>query len=200
MEGLPETIQLSATSSNATCIASLVQLTRDLAQIKIDATWWALPGVSKTLRQQENDHTWQWAKRIGELRNNRWHEAVAVTTEDTEVQGAILYQFNATSFVDASKPAVFVEALATAPRNRPWLVGHANYSGIGTGLLFRAVCHSYLQGYEGRVNLMAFDDSRTLAFYEHRGFEVVGHEEGLPLLELSQETAYTWLRKDGYEV
>lgn len=156
--------------------------------------------VSKTLRQQENDHHWQWAKRIGELRNNRWFEAVAAVTDDSEVQGAILYQFNANSFVDDSKLTVFVEAMATAPRNRPWLVQNASYRGVGTKLLFKAVCNSYVQGYEGRVNLLAFDDERTLTFYQHRGFELVGYDDELPMLELKQEAAYRWLRKEGYEV
>ncbi len=51
-------------------------------------------------RKKENDHDWKWAKRLGELRNDRWHEAVAAQTDDGDLQGEILYLTNAKSFIE----------------------------------------------------------------------------------------------------
>ncbi len=134
------------------------------------------------------------------MKNDRWYEAVAVQTDDENVQGAILYWLNTTSFIDQGQGAVYVQALATAPRNRPWLVSAPLYRGTGDALLFRAVVHSYLLGLKGIVNLEAFDDPRLLKFYERRGFSVVGREDELPKLELGATEAASWLREGGFEI
>lgn len=201
MEGLPERIELANVATGATITANLVTLTRHLAQDELDSKWWELPGVSKSERRGENDHSWNWAKRLGELRNDRWHEAVAAQTDDGDIQGAILYWINGKSLVEEERGAVHVEALATAPRNRPWLAPSALYRGVGEGLLLRAAAHSYLLGLEGRTNLIAFDDARTISFYENRGFAVVGRDDDdLPMLELTPGAARDWLREEGYDL
>lgn len=201
MHQLPDRIRLIKVADNTIVTATIVKLTRNLAQAKIDGNWWEMLGVSTVKRQQEDDHNWRWAKRVGELKNDRWHEAVAVQTEDDNVQGAILYRLNTKSFVEQGQGAVYVEALATAPRNRPWLVASTLYRGVGENLLLRAVIHSYSLGLEGRVNLVSFNSPRTITFYEKRGLIVVGYEDdGLSQLELAPNAATAWLREEGYDI
>ncbi len=200
MDDLPDRIELLKTVDGTAVAEKVGKLTRRLAQERIDSKWWELPEVSKRQRRQENDHHWQWAKRVGELKNDRWHEAVAAQTDDDDVQGAILYWVNTKSFVDERLGAVQVEALATAPRNRPWLVESPLYRGVGEALLLRAVIHSYLLKLDGRVNLIAFEDPRTIAFYKRRGFVAAGYDGDLPRFELTSIAGTEWLREEGYDL
>lgn len=201
MDQLPDRIELIRVADGRPVTATIARLTRDLAQAKIDGNWWKSLGVSTIRRQQEDDHHWRWAKRIGELKNDRWHEAFAVQTDDDNVQGAILYWLNAKSFSEKAQGAVYVEALATAPRNRPWLVTSPEYRGVGETLLLRAVRDSYSLGLKGRVNLVAFDNPRTHTFYQNRGLTLVGHDDdGLPRFELAPNAATAWLREEGYDI
>jgi hypothetical protein len=141
---LPNEIDLVRAADNHIVQARFVRLTRPVAKVKIDATWWQDLGPSTEMRKKENDNSWHWAKRLGELRNDRWHESFAIETQDGNIQGAILYWLNTRSFVESEKGAVYLEALATAPRNRPWLVSSPLYRGVGENLLLRAAVHSYI--------------------------------------------------------
>jgi len=200
MEGLSDSITLLAAADGTTVQATVVPLTRHVARTRIDSRWWRLPGVSTAARKAEDDRAWQWAKRIGQLRHEKWYEAVAVQTSDGEVQGAMVYRLDAKSLVDASLGAVNIEALATAPRNRPRLVQDPLYRGVGTGLLLRAICHSYMLGFKGRVNLLAFDRPETIGFYIRRGFQITPLKEDGPFLEITPERAAEWLRREGYKI
>jgi GNAT superfamily N-acetyltransferase len=193
-------IEITRAIDNTIVTAKLVKLTRSLAQREIDAKWWVLPPGSKSKRELEGDHSWKWSKIIGELRNNRWCEAFAVQTDDDEIQGSILYRLNTTSFVNKTEGAIYVQGLATAPRNRPWLVASPAYRGVGEELLLKAVRHSYSIGFQGRVNLIAFDEPKTINFYQKRGFSIVRHDEELPQLELEPGAATAWLRREGYDL
>jgi hypothetical protein len=63
-------------------------------------------------------------------------------------------------------------------------------------LLLRSVCHSYLLGLGGRVNLMSLPNERTRQFYEHRGFTRLGeNDEGMVEFELDEAAAQTWLSR-----
>lgn len=198
MDDLPEGIEVASAADGSSASANLVRLARRLAQERVDGKWWDLPGTSKKVRQQENDYHWKWAKRIGELKNDRLHEAVAVQTDDGDIQGAILYWINGKSYIDEGQGSVSVEALATAPRNRPWLVQSPRFRGVGEVLLLRAVIHSDALGLRGRTNLVAFNDAKTVAFYQNRGFAVVGNDDDLPIMELAPDAAQSWLRNEGY--
>lgn len=200
MEGLPASVDLTKVADDTIVTANLVPLTRGLAHERIDSKWWELPGVSKEKKRAENDYHWKWAKRLGEIRNDRWHGAVAIQTDDGDVHGAMVYWVNGVSFVESEKGAIRVEALATAPRNRPWLVKSPLYRGVGERLLLWASAQSYLLGFEGRVNLVAFDEKRTISFYLSRGFEEVGYEDELPRFELSRRAALDWLQEQGFEL
>lgn len=205
MDTVPETIELIRNADSAIIESSVVTLTRKLAQSEIDTKWWQIPEVSKGTRSQENDHGWQWAKRLGELRDDRWHSALAVQTDDGRIQGAILYHLDTRSFIETDAGAVYIEAVATAPRNRPWLVSTPVYRGVGSGLLLCAVMHSYKLGLGGRVNLLSAEDSRTIEYYKRRGFAPAGYDddagnEPLPRFELDTDSAQSWLREEGYEL
>lgn len=203
MDPLPCPVELREVASGRTISATLVRLTRQLAKLGIDSKWWELPDVSKSRRAEEIDNSWQWAKKVGELSTDRWHEMTAVQTADDRVQGAIYYRLDTRSFIDRELGAVYVEAIATAPRNRQNLVETPEYRGVGCALLLRAVIHSYELGFGGRVNLQASDDPDRIAFYENRGFQVVGDEgtgeNRLVMMELTPEAAAVWLAKEGYE-
>src|SRR5262245_27907003 len=141
MDRLPGGVTISRVSDGSEVSAPIVELTRDLAKRQIDAKWWAIPDVSKRKREKENDHQWNWTKSVGVIRNSRWHEAIAIQTTDSEVQGAMIYRTDARSLINPDFGTIAVEALATAPRNRPWLVDDPKFRGVGEGLLLRAVCH-----------------------------------------------------------
>ena len=193
---VPETIELIRVADDEIVKASVVTLTRKLAQVEIDTKWWQIPDVSQAKRSQESDHSWRWAERLGQLRGRQWFSALAVQTDDRRIQGAILYRSDALSFVEAGVGAVHIEAVATAPRNRSWLVSAPVYRGVGSGLVFCAVLHSYQLGLGGRVNLVSVNDRRTTDFYNHLGFTQAGDdgEEGeeklpKPLLNVERSAA-----------
>lgn len=196
----PQQIELIRVEDGLVELATVTQLTRDLAKAKIDGSWWNLKEVATLDRKKENDNHWKWAKRIGELRSHRWHEALCVQTSDGDIQGAILYRLDTTSFVSPEVGAIYVEGLATAPRNRPWLVDSPKYRGVGEHLLLTAIRHSYELGFKGRTNLLPFDDERTIKFYRKKGFEVVGREDELVQMELGPEGALALLRGEGYDL
>lgn len=202
MDTLPDTCILTSVRDGLSVEATIVKLTRDLATREVDGKWWHLEGTSAGARSQEIDHRWQWRKLVGGVQNKHWYESVAIQTMDGVLQGAMVYVINAKSFVDESLGAVYIEALATAPHNRPWVVKSPLYRGVGESLLTRAVIHSYQLGLEGRVSLMASSEERTVSFYNNRGFAIVGYEDNeecSPKLELSSQAALSWLEREGYE-
>jgi len=199
MHELPSVIRLLDCWTGEECEARLVELTRKLAAAKIDGTWWKLKGVTKNKREREGDHHWVWRKLVGEHRNDLAWEFVAVQTKDDEIQGAIGYRIDAKSFLDAASTTVYVDRIAAAPRNRPWLMANPRCRGVGSGLLLRAVCHSYILGLAGRVSLASLPSERTRAFYDRKGFIITGEDEhGLVRYELSAEAAQRWLQQEGY--
>jgi len=198
MDGLPSRITLVDWRSGQECAARLVRLTRELAATKIDGQWWQIAAKPGARCDQEGDHHWVWRKLVGEHRNDLAWEFVAAQTEDEEVQGASCYRIDFRSYLAPELTTVFVDRFAVAPRNRRWLVDNPIYGGVGKGLLLRVVCHSYLLGLGGRVNLVSLPSERTRQFYERRGFIAVGEDdEGLEY-ELTDQVAKRWLQEEGY--
>lgn len=199
---LPAKVQITDATTGECVDANLIELTTRIAKKSIDCKWWVLPDVDKKRRVQENDHHWQWGKRLGRLTNDKWHRALGIETSEKSIEGAILYWFNTKSEVHQDEGAVYVESLATAPHNRKTLVKTPAFRGIGETLLFHAVFESYNYGFGGRVNLRSFNEQSTIAFYENRHFEIVGYDgdgnERLPILELSPVAAECWLKSEGY--
>ena len=111
----------------------------------------------------------------------------------------MLYRIDAKSQIEEGEGAVYVDRLAAAPRNRPWLAEPPKYRGAGTVLLLAAVRHSYSLGLGGRVWLTSLPSERTRAFYAKRGFlPIFEAEDGMIDFELPSAKAETWLTSEGY--
>ena len=52
-------------------------------------------------------------------------------TDDGNIQGAALYYLNGMSYLEPDAGSVFADRLATAPRNRDWLVAEPACRGVG---------------------------------------------------------------------
>lgn len=195
---LPNDVSIFSVRRDAFVKAKLVRLDRTISAKQIDGTWWKLD-VSKTLRSKEGDHHWEWRKLVGEHRNNATWDALGIQRSDGSVEGAILYRIDAKSQIEKGKGSVYVDRIATAPQNRPWLSDPPKYKGIGSVLLLAAVRHSYLLGLEGRVWLSSLPSEKTRAFYEAKGFNVIFEEpDGMIDFELPAAAAQEWLKKEGY--
>jgi GNAT superfamily N-acetyltransferase len=195
---LPDNIAILNVQRNSLVRAKLVPLTRELAATEIDGAWWKIP-VSKKLRESEGDHHWVWRKLVGLYRNRLAWDIVAVQSASGAVEGAMLYRIDARSQIQTGEGAVYVDRLATAPRNRPWLGDPPKYRGIGKVLLLAAVRHSYLLGLGGRVWLTSLPTEKTRRFYENRGFQVIfENEDGTIDYELPAEVSRQWLKSEGY--
>lgn len=195
---LPEDVRIFNVQRGAAVRARLVELTRKLAASEIDGTWWKIP-VSKTSRDAEDDHHWEWRKLVGETRNNLAIEALAVQSASGAIEGTTLYRIDAKSQLEPGNGAVYVSRLATAPRNRPWLVDSPKYKGIGTVLLLASVRHSYSLGLGGRVWLTSLPSEQARDFYHKRGFEVIfQNPDGTIDFELPADKAQQWLKREGY--
>lgn len=189
-----EEIQIWRISQNRTVKAAIVELTRDIAQTKIDGRWWNLVDVPKSKRKEENDNKWNWTKNVGLHRNQLLWECVAVLSSENEIEGAMIVRFDVKSRIESDKGCVYVDLLATSPRNREWLVTQPVYKGIGTELLYWAVRKSFELGFDGRVALDAVPKPKTLEFYQNRKFQkVFPIYDELIGYELSAENAGTWV-------
>ena len=197
MFNLPDKVTLTDVVRKSECDASIVSLTREIAKHQMDAAWWQIGG-SKSDRQKEGDHAWSWTRIVGEVRQDRFANLVAVQTPDGEIQGAIKYLFDGESLLEPGEPSIFVEYLAAAPQNREWLVNPPKYRGVGTALVFYAVCDSWISGRQGRVTLVSLSSEKTREFYTRRGFsEVSTLEDGNVEFEMTSIAAERWLRQRG---
>ena len=195
---LPDDVTLFSIQQNSDVRARLVRLTRNLAADRIDGEWWKIE-VPKRLRAQEVDHHWLWRQIVGQNRNDRSWESLAVESEGGAIEGAIAYRIDALSRIESGAGAIYADRLAAAPRNRPWLVSAPSYQGVGTALLLATVRHSYLLGLGGRVALASVPSERTRGFYARRGFQVTfEQEDGMIDFELPAATAVAWLEEEGY--
>lgn len=198
MFNLPEEVHILNVAKNVRVKAKLIRLTRDLAATEIDGTWWNLP-ASRSVRKEEGDHHWLWRKIVGANHAKLTWEALAVQSASGAIEGAIAYRIDAGSRLQPGDGAVYVDRIATAPRNRPWVLEPPKYRGIGSVLLLAAVRHSYLLGLGGRVWLTSLPSERTQKFYQDRGFEVIFEDEdGMIDFELPAVAAEKWLKKRGF--
>jgi GNAT superfamily N-acetyltransferase len=198
MIDLPEDVYLLDVATNIPAKAQLVRLTRELASQEIDGKWWHLP-VSKSVRRKDGDNHWNWRRIVGFSDRNGAGEALAVQSHEGEIEGAIVYRIDAKSQLQPGAGAIYVEYIAAAPRNRPWVVEPPIYQGIGTILLLAAVRHSYLLGLRGRVWLSSLPSEHTRNFYRNRGFEMLFKDaDGIMGMELPEAAAAKWLMEKGF--
>ncbi len=179
--------------------AKLVRLTPDAAREKIDNLWWDEPNLPVTPRREADRH-WYWETIARQYGTDSLHSCVGIVSAQEYWEGAMAYAFDAKSRLKSGAGSVYVGWLASAPRNRPWLVGQPEYKGIGSALLYFAVKESYSAGLGGRVTLESLPTAATLAFYAHKGFirtDLSQTVTGLVDYELPQAAALAWLRKEG---
>jgi hypothetical protein len=194
---LPVPVRLRDCRAHVDVVAQLVELTTKLAKLKVDAAWWSNLGISGSRRRQEGDHGWNWANRIGQFHNHLLVECAAVQTPDGDVQAAIIYRLDGRSVLLPEAGAVYVDRLATAPRNRPKLVPAPLYRGAGTNLLRWAAYHSYQLGFGGRLVLASLPNPDTIDFYRALGFQETETEvHGMVVYELEPELAQRLIGKD----
>lgn len=187
---LPASVALSRCETGESVLARIVDLPAKLAKTRMGAAWWRGLGVSKSRREREEDHHWNRAKLIGLSRNDLFVESVAVQTVDENVQGAMIYRLNGRSVLLPGAPAVVIDRLATAPRNRGWVVSDPMYRGAGTALTRWAAYHSYHLGFDSRPVLAAIPCPGTVAFYESLGFRATDAvEEDMVIYELEPAPA-----------
>jgi len=176
--------------------AQIVELTAKVAKTKMGAAWWSNLGVSKSVREQEGDHHWDWAAEIGKHRNSLAVESVAVESPNGDLQAAMIYRVDGQSTLEPGAGAVFIDRLATAPRNRDWLVDSPAFRGGGTTLLSWAAYQSYALGLAGRVVVATLPSPRSIAFYKSAGFKAVKSEkDGMDVFELESAAALNKIKQ-----
>jgi len=197
MLGLPEHVTLKDVENDCECIASVISLDRKLAKSAVDGDWWQKSDFLP-LRKGEGDRSWDWAKITGECRTDGFADTLAIQTADGAIQAAMKVLADGESILEAGKPSVFVQYLATAPWNRKWLVQPAKYRGAGSALLLQAVCYSWNLGFGGRVTLLSKPSERTREFYEKRSFTQISKaDDDMIEFELEPPAAERWLRDMG---
>jgi len=192
---LPTHIELTQCSTGTKELGLIETLNREVAKQEIDAVWWSnLEGVLRDPKD-EPDHHWKWRDIVSTYQNKPYFQSKCVRSRDGRVQAAVVFQVDARSALKQGERAVFVDRLATAPRNRAGLVGTPDFRGGGTGLLLYAIALSYSLGFSGRVNLIPVANEH---FYRERDFlrtdAVIGDDV---VFEISATEALNLLKQRG---
>ena len=111
---LPEKVRILSVRRQAPVAARIVRGTRKFAASRLDGEWWRIP-ISKSIREKEGDHHWQWRKVVGRYRNQLVWESVAIQSAGGELEGAAIYRVDAKSQLDWGGGAVYIDRIATAP-------------------------------------------------------------------------------------
>jgi GNAT superfamily N-acetyltransferase len=177
----------------------IVRLTEGYANDLIDSIWWK--NIPIESRNAEDDEHWNWASLIRRYCNGFFFRCVGlISPDELYVEGALLYQINAKSQLEADVGCFYIERLAAAPRNRHWLISDHVYTGVGSALLYWTVRQSYSRGLGGRILLESLPSSNTVNFYLKKGFIPTGkknHRSKLEYYELPKDAAEAWMKGEG---
>lgn len=192
---LPTDVALTDLESGEVVFGSVVDLTREAAKQGMDLTWWN--GLTAALQdiESEPDRHWRWAQIISKYQNKPNYVFKCIQMPDRSIQAAMVLRVGVASAMQRDRLVVFVDRLATAPRNRAKLAINPSYRGGGTALLTYAIALSYSLGFMGAVNLFAIANE---SFYEDFGFQptdVISEDERL--WELPTPRAIEHLRSRG---
>ena len=121
MMDLPTTIEITRCDSERTELASVKTLDRETAKNLIDAEWWTPTVAVVRDPKQEPDRHWDWRAIVSKHQNKPDFAAKCVVSQDGLVQAAVLFRVDALSALEKGERGVFVDRLATAPRNRDGL-------------------------------------------------------------------------------
>lgn len=192
---IPDQVRLKRCLTGQEDVARVSTLSREDAKVLVDAAWWS--DLEPLIRDvaDEPDRHWNWRQLVSVYQNKPYFRAVCVKTADGAVQAAMLFRVNALSAIEAGRGVVFVDRLATAPRNRDKLVKNPMFRGAGGGLLTYAAAVSYSLGFSGRLNLFPIANEQ---FYLDRGFVRTGvTQDGETLFELPAAVALSLLQSRG---
>lgn len=192
---LPNKALLTRCDSDAHELGTIETLHRETAKNEIDGVWWN--NLTDTLQSPEDepDHHWKWKAIVSQIQNKPYYQAKCVRSQNLDVQAAMLLRVDAKSAVEDEASAVHVHMLATAPRNRDYLVREPHFRGCGTALVKYAIALSYSLGWFGRVNLIPIANED---FYTNFGFQPTEAGEGADVLfELESNVAIVLLKKWG---
>jgi hypothetical protein len=112
------------------------------------------------------DEDWNWREKSRDLKLLPGEEFYAVECENM-TQGLMLIQIlNKLCQIESqhNRRLVYVEALATAPWNRPAIQSPPTYKGVGGNLINLAITRSEELNYQGRIALHALPSA--IAFYK----------------------------------
>jgi hypothetical protein len=192
---VPDQVRLTQCSTGREELARIVRLTREDAKTLIDGSWWTDLGPTRASLTDQPDRHWDWRQLVSVNQNRPYTQAYCIKTADGAVQGALLLRVDVWSALESGERAVFVDRLATAPRNRDELVTDPAFRGVGTGLLTYAIALSYSLGFSGRVNLFPVANEQ---FYGDLGFAATAMtSEGETLFELPATNALSILHDRG---
>ncbi len=192
---VPTSVELTRCATGQVEFGIVRALLREDAKTKIDGAWWS--DLTQTLRAPANepDRHWPWHVLISKNQNKHYFDSKCIVTADGLIQAAMLYRVDALSVFEEGKPAIFVDRLATSPRNRDGLVETPLFRGSGTGLLMYAIALSYSLGFQGRVNLIPIASED---FYRRMGFlPTTSVVDGDTLFEMPDDGVLSLLRARG---
>jgi len=197
MLSVPKHVRL-ASACGSPPDASVITLTPEIARLRIDARW--LLDVDKPEFKQDWD--WLWGDEIAKRQMDPAFKALAISTADEEVQGAVAYTLGVRSVLEPTCFAVHIDLLGAAPRCRGAARKAPLYDDVGEQTALLPVIHSYELGLDGRVNLGALEGAER--FYRRLGFEATGEmeqeegeEQGRMVFELRPEKALEWMQRKG---
>ena len=179
--------------------AAFVELTKEVARTDIDNLWWNAANLTVDTTN-EGDRHWKWERIAREYSKDALHACVAIRSEQGYIEGAMAYDFTAKSVLEPALGSVYIDRLATAPRNRAPLISDPAYKGVGSALIYLAVLESYLSGLDGRIVLQSLPTQATIDFYQNKGFVKTDMSQlttGLIDYELPKAAALVWLKKEG---
>ena len=137
----------------------------------------------------EDDQGFSWRFKQQLMTRNDNYEGYALIYEDL-TQGLMLIETQTRwSQFTPGKRLVGIDALATAPWNRPSIQRPRDLEGVGTALLAFARERSLALGYQGRVGLYSLPEA--VGFYERLGMtrlelepdEILDNEDMTPYFE-----------------
>jgi hypothetical protein len=114
------------------------------------------------LESNAQDARWNWRRKELAWGGVLSYQAFAVEA-DGLTQGLMYVNKDQFSRIASlmGAPLVYVEAIATAPWNRPKLTKHPKYKGAGMVLMQAAISLSFEEEYKGRVALHALPESES---------------------------------------
>lgn len=124
----------------------------------------------------QSDKFWDWEFKLQFVISRQPNREGYAIEYENETQGLILIetQMHGSRLIEG-KRLVYIDGIATAPWNRPYIQIPPKLKGVGTAFLAFARTRSLELGYEGRVGLHSLPGVEE--FYDNQGMIDVGEDE-----------------------